>query len=144
MKTGRRAAVLLAGAAFLTACARPRPGVPAPAPSANFELVLREVVATAEEDTPVYAEVFVDGRPAGRTQEGPRSREKLWRAELEEGNRLLRFEVWDSTEPARRWPDEMQPRERFIRVEPGMTTKVDLKFYDRGRQYDLVVGRRPR
>jgi hypothetical protein len=128
----------------LMGCAGAPSRAPARVPDANFELILREVVGTPEEDSPVYAEVFVDGKPAGRTEPGLRSQEKRWEARLEEGNRLMRFEIRSSSETAGRWPEDLQPRERFIRVEPGLKTKADLKFYDRGRQYDLQVLREPR
>lgn len=131
---------------MLTGCGGQRAGVPLAArvPDANFELTLREVVAAPEEDTMVYAEVFIDAQPAGKIGPGRRSEEKRWEARLEEGNRLMRFEIWDSTQTASRWPEELQPRERFIRVEPGLKTKADLKFYDRGRQHDLQILREPR
>lgn len=121
----------------------PSPDAPAQtsarAANPNFDLTVREVVATPEEDTEVYAEVFVDGKPAGQTESGRRSQEKRWAAELEEGNRLMRFEVWDSSVTALRWPEDRQPRERFIRVEQGKKTKVELRFFDQGRQYELGI-----
>lgn len=140
-----KASALAAASFFLLAgCMSRRPLYVSGPAQANFELIVREVVATPEEDEPVYAEVFVDGLPAGRAGPGPRSKEKIWRSNLEEGNRLLRFELWHSSAVPAAWPADYQPRERFIRVEPGFKTKVDLKFYDRSRQYDLDISREPR
>lgn len=146
-----------AGAPSLSAPAQIAVQTPAVVLNANFDLTLREVVGTPEEDTEVYAETFVDSKPAGKTETGKRSQQKHWAAALDEGNRLLRFEVWDSTiatvtapdgstsaVSGLRWPDARQPRERFIRMEAGMKTKVDLRFFDKGRQYDLQVAKEPK
>lgn len=136
------AALLLAGCTApprQTGPAAPEPPPPPPAAS-NFMLTMYEVVGSPEEDTPAWAEVFVDGQPSGRTPEGPRSQPKSWGAVLPEGNRLLKFVVQDSTGA---WSAERQPRERFFRVEPGQRTVVTLKYFDRGRQHELLVDRQP-
>lgn len=122
--------------------------VPLPPPPAdpNFQVRVREVVDTSADDTTSYALAFIDGVEAGRTPAGPRSEEKSWSAVLPEGNHLMRFEVWDSTDGvsgvAR--PQALQPRERFIRVLPGQMTEVRLRFFDRKRRHDFEITRRPR
>jgi hypothetical protein len=150
----------LALAAFWAGCAAPKPEparplapvaattaavaqIP-PAPgSPNFELRFFEVVATPEEDALEYAQVFMDGRLQGRTEIAAKSRPKLWRSQIPEGNHPMRFEVWDSTDGVSgvRRPEDMQPGERFFRVEPGKKTSVTLKFTDRGRQSLFYVTR---
>lgn len=114
---------------------------PPPPPASNFMLTLYEVVASPEDDTPVFAEVWVDGQPAGRTPEAPRSQPKSWGSVLPDGNHLMRFVVQDSTGA---WSADRQPRERFFRVEPGQRTVVTLKYFDRGRQHELTVDRQPK
>jgi len=120
--------------------------VPPAAAVPDFELTTYEVVATSEEDTLEYVQVFVDGRLQGRTETAAKSRSKFWRGDLPEGNWLMRFEVWDSTDGVSgvRRPDELQPRERFFRVEPGKKTFVTLKLTDQGRQSALSIAREPK
>jgi len=148
---------LLAAALFF-ACAAPRPepaAPPAPVadeqpqPSpANFALEAYEVVESPEDDTPGFFAVYLgtETEPQGRTEIAPKSRRKRWLGALPEGNHLMRFEVYDSTDGVSglRRPGEAQPRERFIRVEPGKNTSVVLKLYDRGRQSLFSVTREPR
>lgn len=131
--------LLLSGCTGAPVVKAPEPPPPPP-PASNFVLTLYEVVANPEEDAPVFAEVFVDGQPAGRTPEAARSQPKSWGAVLPEGNRLLKFVVQDSTSA---WNADYQPRERFYRVEPGMRTSVVLKYYDRGRKHSLSVDKQP-
>jgi hypothetical protein len=125
----------------LAACAPAR--LP-PGGEANFELVVDEGGVGPAEDYPVYAEVFVDKRPAGRTGAGRRSAPKRWKGNLPEGNHLMRFEIHDErADGASRWRDDLQPRERFIRVDRGSRTKVLLHFLDRGRRYEISIERVP-
>ena len=151
----RRAGPLLLAAA-LAACAAPPPQAPAgPAPAAaqtppaagpvNFELSAYEVVESAEADTLEYVQVYRAGQLLGRTETAAKSRPKLWRGELPEGNWPMRFEVWDSSDGVSglRRPDEAQPRERFMRVEPGQRLGVVLKLFDQGRQYLYAITREP-
>ena len=157
-----RRAACLALAAALAGCASgkikpgPRPPsastvpaavqVPPAAPAFNFELQAYEVVGTTEEDTLEYVEVYLGGQLQGRTETAAKSRPKLWRGVLPEGNQPMRFEVWDSTDGVSgiRRPDELQPRERFFRVEAGKKTGVTLKITDEGRQPLFYVTREPR
>ncbi len=149
-------------AALLAGCVAPKPKtarplahmastVPAvaqipPAPAApNFELNSYEVVGTPEEDTLVYVQVFVDGRLQGRTEIAAKSRPKIWSWRILEGNHPMRFEVWDSTDGVSgvRRPDDVQPGERFFRVELGKKTSVTLKFTNRGQQAFFYADRDP-
>jgi len=147
---GHVGALALAAAFSVWSCAapKPRPGV-GPSPSAvapsNFELSAYEVVVTPEDDTLEYVAVFVDGQLKGRTEVAAKSRPKLWRGMLPEGNHPMRFEVWDSTDGVSgvQRPDDLQPRERFIRIVPGQKTGVVLKLYDRGRRHLFSFTREP-
>lgn len=90
-----------------------------------------------------YAVVFVAGREAGRTAAAPRSRAKSWEGNVEPGNRPLRVEVWvlPGLGEWERLGDDEQPRERFVRVEAGARTLVELRRRPSGR-YDIQVNRR--
>lgn len=152
----------LALAALWAGCAAPKPrptAAPPVAPTApavaqtppaaaapNFELESYEVVGTPEEDTLEYVQVFVDGQLRGRTETAVRSRPKLWLGQIAEGNHPMRFEVWDSSDGVAgvRRLDELQPGERFFRVEAGKKTRVTLKLTDGGRQSLFYVTRDPR
>ncbi len=132
-------------AALWAGCAAPKPK-PAAVAASNFEFNSYEVVGTPEEDTLEYVQVFVDGQPQGRTETAAKSRTKLWLGQIAEGNHPMRFEVWDSSDgvSGARRPDELQPGERFFRIEPGQKTRVTLKFTDAGRQSLLYVTREPK
>lgn len=142
--------VFLALAALWAGCAAPRPRpaaqIPPAAAGANFELSSYEVVGTPEEDTLEYVQVFLDGRLQGRTEVAAKSRPKLWLGRISEGNHPMRFEVWDSTGGASgvRRPEDLQPRERFIRVEPGFKTSAVLRFSEQGRRSLLSITYEPR
>jgi hypothetical protein len=147
----------LALAALWAGCVAPKPAVKPPAASSvpavaqippavaspNFELNAYEVVGTPEEDTLEYVQVFMDGQVQGRTEIAAKSRPKLWRAQIPEGNHPMRFEVWDSSDGVSgvRRGDDLQPAERFFRVEAGKKTGVTLKFTDGGRQSLFYVTR---
>lgn len=112
-------------------------------PAPNFELAAYQVVEDPEDDTLEYFEVFLGTQAVGRTDIAPKSRRKLWLGALPEGNHLMRFEVFDSTDGVcgvSRSP-ERQPRERFIRVAPGQMTRLVLKAYDQGRRFLFNVSR---
>ena len=134
-------AIVLAAILPLGACVRGplRPS----GPPANFEFGAYEVVETASEDIREFVVVFIGGQEKGRTEMAPKSKLKSWQAELSAGNYPMRFEVWDSTDgvSGARRPDDLQPRERFIRIEPGKKTSVVLKFYDKSRQNFLYITR---
>ena len=150
----RLATLALAALGLGCAAPKPKPAVaastapavaqtPPAAASANFELSSYEVVGTPEEDTLEYVQVFVDGQLQGRTEIAAKSRPKLWRGRLQEGNHPMRFEVWDSSDGVSglRRPDDLQPTERFFRIEPGHKTSVTLKLTDGGRQPLFYVTR---
>ena len=120
--------------------------VPPATPAFNFELQAYEVVGAPEEDTLEYVEVYLGGQLQGRTETAAKSRPKLWRGVLPEGNQPMRFEVWDSSDGVSgvRREDVLQPRERFFRVEPGKKTGVTLKITDEGRQPLFYVTREPK
>jgi hypothetical protein len=143
----RRALAALA-LALLAACGGPgaserldRPPLPpAPPPppvveKANFELVVAEVVPTAEDEGVSQTALFVEGAPAGRTEAGPRSAERRLRLRLPPGNHLIRLEHWELP-PVGEWtrlPDSRQPRERFVRVEDGALSRLTLRYDAEGR-----------
>ena len=133
--------VLLAGVLMFSAC-RHRPLKPE-GPTANFEFSAYEIVETPSEDIQEYVTVFINGQEKGSTEIDLKSRLKFWRTELSPGNYPMHFEVWDSTNGITgvRRADDFQPRERFVRVEPGQKTSVVLKFYDKGRQNFLYITR---
>lgn len=153
------AAAALAAAAW--GCAGPRP-VPAPvapllpghvppaaavalAADANLVVTVTEAVAALEDDRGSRTLIFIDGEPAGRIPDGPKSQERKWGLRLPPGNHLFRFEHW--VLPAEGdWAPldaQWQPVERFIRVEEGRRTEILLKFRDEGRGHSLEITRRP-
>jgi hypothetical protein len=142
---------LLFLAAGLASCAQqqvvrpPSAAAPKAVADANFELTAVEVVENAAEDGVGFVKVFVDGELSGQTQAGPRSSERRWQGRLPAGNRLLRFESWFAGPAGEPEPlaEEFQPRERFVRVEEGFRTKVQLKFSDGGRKSSLQASREP-
>lgn len=118
-----------------------RPAAPEPAPEPvaaedmNFELVVNEVVASAEDEGVSQTALFVEGAPAGRTEVGPRSAERRLRLRLPPGNHLIRLEHWELP-PVGEWtrlPEARQPRERFVRVEDGALSRLTLRYDAKGR-----------
>jgi len=96
----------------------------------NFEAVVIETVPNAEDEGVTFTKVFIDGKEAGATAVGPRSREKRVRLKLPAGNRPVRLEQW-FLPPIGEWtllPDERQPRERFVRIEDGTIAQVTLRY----------------
>ncbi|MBI5624447.1 MAG: hypothetical protein HY924_11770 [Elusimicrobia bacterium] len=136
---------------FLCSCNRqavvrpPAPEPPKAVAEVNFELTAVEVVESAEEDAVGLVKVFVDNELAGQTQAGPRSSERRWLGALAPGNRLLRLEQWAAgpTGDPQLLPEELQPRERFVRVEEGFRTRVLVRFTDGGRKSTIQVSRDP-
>lgn len=126
------------------ACAGPKPAAPPAAKvDPNFTLTVYEVVENPEDETDAYAKIFVDGIEAGKTPSAPKSLEKKWDSVLPVGNRLMRFEYWTQTKAGEwtRAPDELQPREKFFRIEEGLRTQVILKFSDKGRNNAVTFSR---
>lgn len=113
--------------------------------TANFLVTASEAVASADQDLPAFFKVYVDNREAGQTEISPKSKEKIWGAELPVGNHLFRFQAWVLPTPGEWTPlaEGWQAPERFIRVEPGLKTLVTLKLYDGGRRHSLQIDRQP-
>jgi hypothetical protein len=104
---------------------------------------VEEAVGTPETDAMAYARVFLDGQEAGQTPVARRSDPKTWSARVAPGNHPLRVEYW-TLPGAGDWeklPDYRQPRERFVRVEPGTITRVKLRFAQGAKSYGLQVSR---
>ncbi len=136
----RRLAALIAAALLSAGCLQSRvvgPSGPKVKPESNFVLTVYEVVETPEEDVLSYTRVYIDGQFAGETTAGPKSSEKTWETRLDAGNHLVSFERWavGAGGALEKLPEEMQARERFVRVETGKRTKVLIKFFDRGRRH---------
>ncbi len=142
---GAALALWAAGCASRTQVVAPPEAPPPAVANPNIEVLVLEVVETREEDTLAYVKVFADGAPAGQTTAGPRSSERRWLGRLPAGNRLLRFEVWEvgPAGDAQALAEPWQPRERFVRVEEGSLTRVQLKFWDKGRRNSLDISRQP-
>lgn len=145
MRTGLAFCLLL----LLAGCApsreeRKTPPPPA-APDANLTVTAYEVVEKPEDEGTAYLKVYVDGAAAGQTATGPRSQEKKWEGAVPAGNHPVRFEYWvmTSTSDFSRLADDHQPRERFLRVEDGMRTKVEVKFYDQARKNAVTTAKEP-
>lgn len=144
-------AALLAVSLGLGACAphevvAPRTAGPAPQRPGqipNIEVVVIEVVDSAEADELAYTEISIDGEPAGRTTAGPRSSERRWSARLPRGNHLLKMEQWrvSPTGEASPLAEELQPRERFVSVDAGQKTKIQLRVSEQGRRQDQTLSR---
>jgi N-acetylneuraminic acid mutarotase len=109
----------------------------------DLEILTYEVTGANTEESYCYAKIYADGKLLGQTETAQRSRPKRWLGTLPAGNHPLRIELWDrlSTEESARRPEDQQPRERFVRVEPGTNTKVELKLSDSGRRYSYIVTR---
>ncbi len=146
----KRIALVAAGLA-LAACAPPQVVAPRtaglqtqkPDEIPNLEVVVFEVVDSAEEDGVSFTAVSVDGVPSGKTTAGPRSSEKIWSARVAPGNHLLRMEHW-SVGPegeATRLNDDLQPRERFVRVDAATKSRVSLRVSDQGRRQEQTLTR---
>lgn len=136
--------LLLAAVLLTWGCKGSRPEAPAPpplTPEANLEVVIHEAVERPDEEGTAYAQVFIDGTLLGQTPAGPKSTEKIWRGHVAPGNRLLRLEYWvlPGLGSWERLPDDRQPRERFVRVENGHKTAVQVRFFDKTRRNTLQV-----
>ncbi|MBI4347887.1 MAG: hypothetical protein HY553_13605 [Elusimicrobia bacterium] len=136
--------LLLAACAGTRPAIPPTPAAPPPAPEAphNFEVRVTEVVERADLDGLSYADVFIDGAAAGRTNIAPRSQEKRWSGRVEAGNRPVRVEIWvlPGTGEWSRLPDAQQPRERFVRLEGPSRAVLVLRRHPSG-SYDFGVTR---
>jgi hypothetical protein len=113
-------------------------------PDANVELVVTEAVSGPEQDTASYTKIFIGGRLAGQTPVAPRSQERRWADRVPAGNHLIRLEQWYLPNVGD-WgmlDPQLQPPERFVRVEEGGRTSIQLKFLDGARRHQLSVSRK--
>ncbi len=129
--------------------ASPEPPAPPPPPppveNPNFELTVSEVVQNPGDDGVSYTKVFVDGAEAGETEVGRKSQTRTLSLKLTPGNHPIRLEQW-VLPPVGEWtrlPDDEQPRERFVRVEDGQISRLELRFSDGEATYTLDVVRQP-
>jgi len=119
---------------------RRAPAEPAEVKDPNFILVVDESVPNPDDDGVSYTKIFVDGKEAGKTAVGRKSEERILKLKLEPGNVLVRLEQW--TLPGvgewTRLEESLQPRERFVRVEPGTVARLELRFTD-GEAYNTLT-----
>ncbi|MEK7384424.1 MAG: hypothetical protein AAB262_14205 [Elusimicrobiota bacterium] len=145
---------------FLAACISapaPKPSVAvAPAPAAlqtvqeppevqdpNFILVVTESVPNPADDGVSFTKVFVDGQEAGKTGVGRKSEERALKLKLPAGNQPLRLEHW-TLPPVGEWTrldDALQPRERFVRIEPATIARLLLRFSEGAASNTLTLSR---
>ncbi|MDE2143185.1 MAG: hypothetical protein KGJ84_12320 [Elusimicrobia bacterium] len=152
-------ALLLAVLILPAACAPgPRPSVAAvpepvrPAPPAtpevkdpNFILVVSESVPNPDDDGISFTKVFVDGKEAGKTAVGRKADERTLKLKLPVGNQPIRLEQWNLPGVGEwtRLEDDLQPRERFVRIEDGSIARLELRFSGDEASNTLAVSREP-
>ena len=150
----RLAAATAAWAALLlSACAAPKPSYPpppfaaepAPAPKKpNFELVVSETVPTPEQDGLSFTRLVADGADRGQTPVGRKSETRTLSVELPAGNLPIRLEQWVlNGADWKRLDDPLQPRERFVRIEPGTVARLRLHFAEGEASNSLTLERVP-
>jgi hypothetical protein len=119
---------------------RRAPAEPADVKDPNFLLVVDESVPNPADDGVSYTKIFVDGQEAGKTAVGRKSEERTLKLKLPPGNVLIRLEQW-VLPPVGEWTrlaDALQPRERFVRIEPGTVARLELRFSD-GEAYNTLT-----
>lgn len=143
------ASAFVSAALLAAACAAPgarapgqAPSIPSTAGPMNLEVRVTEVIERADLDGLAYAKVFVGGEERGQTNIAPRSQLKRWEGRVDPRNLPLRLELWvlPGTGDWQRLADDAQPRERFVRVEAGARSVVELRRHPSGR-YDFEVRR---
>ena len=119
---------------------RRAPAEPAEVKDPNFILVVDESVPNPDDDGVSYTKIFVDGKEAGKTAVGRKSEERELKLKLPPGNVLVRLEQWvlPSVGDWTRLDDSQQPRERFVRIEPGTVARLELRFTD-GEAYNTLT-----
>jgi len=142
---------------LLAACGSPapRPSVsdavlPPPAtqeppevPDPNFILVVTESVPNPDDDGIAFTKVFVDGKEAGKTAVGRKSEERQLKLKLPLGNQPLRLEHW-TLPPVGEWTrldEDLQPRERFVRIEEGTIARLQLRLAEGESSNTLTLTR---
>lgn len=131
-------------AEFPTPLPPPPPVTAAEIKDPNFEVVVVEAVPNADEEGVSFTMIFVDGKEAGKTEVGPRSQEKRVRLKLPFGNLPVRLEHW-FLPPVGEWTllqEDLQPRERFVRIEEGTIARLTLRYDPAGRP-SLSLSREP-
>lgn len=119
---------------------RRAPAEPAEVKDPNFILAVDESVPNPDDDGVSYTKIFVDGKEAGKTAVGRKSEEREVKLKLPPGNVLIRLEQW-VLPPVGDWTrldDSQQPRERFVRIEPGTIARLELRFSD-GEAYNTLT-----
>jgi hypothetical protein len=119
---------------------RRAPAEPPEVKDPNFILAVDESVPNPGDDGVSYTKIFVDGKEAGKTAVGRKSEERALKLKLPPGNVLIRLEQW-VLPPVGEWirlDDALQPRERFVRIEPGTVARLELRFSD-GEAYNTLT-----
>ena len=109
----------------------------------NFILVVTESVPNPDDDGVAFTKVFVDGQEAGKTGVGRKSEERTLKLKLPVGNQPLRLEHW-FLPPVGEWTrldDALQPRERFVRIEPATIARLMLRFAEGESSHILTLSR---
>ncbi|HXS99772.1 MAG TPA: hypothetical protein VN915_03805 [Elusimicrobiota bacterium] len=119
---------------------RRAPAEPPEVKDPNFILVVNESVPNPDDDGVSYTKIFVDGKEAGKTAVGRKSEERELKLKLPPGNVLIRLEQWilPGVGEWTRLDDSLQPRERFVRIEPGTIARLELRFSD-GESYNTLT-----
>lgn len=152
-----RKALLPAALIILSACSTPTPkpeapSVAAPAPAfeeppevkdPNFILTVEETVPNPDDDGVCFTKVFVDGKESGKTAVGRKSVSRSLKLKLPLGNHPVRLEQW-LLPPVGEWApleEELQPRERFVRIEEGTIARLLLRFAEGESSNSLTFSR---
>lgn len=117
--------------------------VPPEVKDPNFILTVTEVVVNTDNEGASYTRVFVDGREAGKTAVGRKSEVRTLKLKLPIGNQPVRLEQWVLPRVGEwtRLDDNLQPRERFVRIEDGTIARLELRFGEGGSSNTLTLSR---
>lgn len=124
---------------------RSMPQEPSEARHPNFILLVSEAVPSPDQDGGSFTAAFVDGARVGKTGTGRKSEEHSLKLKLPIGNQPVRLEHWILTSSGEwtRLADELQPRERFVRIEDGTIARLWLRFSECASSHQLTLGREP-
>jgi hypothetical protein len=119
---------------------RQAPAEPAEVKDPNFILAVDESVPNPDDDGVSYTKIYVDGKEAGKTAVGRKSEERELKLKLPPGNVLIKLEQWvlPGVGEWTKLDDSLQPRERFVRIEPGTIARLELRFSD-GESYNTLT-----
>ena len=143
----------------------------APRAASNLAIVTYEIVAKAEDDTPTRTAIYANGQSIGQTEPAPKSKKKIWDGRLPLGNHLIRCERWIlvpsipasalsyvllssgtvapspaiASSSTLQWAKDVrsQPWERFVRIEDGQRSKLEIKYFDDGREFSYDIQKEP-